>query len=278
MGKINYIGFAKMGNQFGPAHGNGEYCQKLPAGHYRVEYNRYNDELMLTKFEPRLDDILNIGSKQFNSISTNAEKFLSPETEKVFKQNGYLLKRSYFLHGPPGTGKSVLCTKLCNIAVQKKNALSLYPTEHEALERMIEVVSATDPDLFLAITLEEFDAILRNDGDHNWTTLLDGQFQAGNRLLIASTNNIERVPKRLLRPGRFSAIYEIPALTAQAKAEYLKQKQVNPEMIERIMKYSDALTIDELKEIVQNVVILGEDLDETVTAITATKTLGQDND
>jgi SpoVK/Ycf46/Vps4 family AAA+-type ATPase len=275
---VNYIGFARIGNQFGPAQGNGEYCKTLPAGHYKLEYDHYNDILLLNRFEPKLDDILNIGSKEFNEVLNNAKKFLSPETEDIFKQNGYLMKRSYFLYGPPGTGKSVLCTKVCNIAVEKKNAISVYPDGHQALERFVEVINDTDPNRFLAITLEEFDSSLRQEGDHNWTTLLDGQFQAGNRILVASTNNIGAIPSRLLRPGRFSRLYEIPALTEETKREYLVQKSVPTETIERIMKYSESLTIDEMKEIVQNVVILGEDLDSTVKAITAAKKLGYDAD
>jgi len=45
MSKINYIGFARMGNIYGPAHGLGDYTPTLPAGHYKVAWNRYTDEI-----------------------------------------------------------------------------------------------------------------------------------------------------------------------------------------------------------------------------------------
>ena len=272
--KRSYIGFAKIGNQFGPAEGRGEYSAQLPAGHYKVDYDRYQDELMLTKFDPTVDEILNLGGVEFNSVINNVNKFLSPNTKELYVKNGFLYKRSFFFHGPPGTGKSVLATQISNLAVEQKDAVAIYPSEYEALERMLEVLSTTDKDRFVCIGLEEFDGMINRHDESQWTTLLDGQFQSPNRLMIATTNNIGNINRRMLRPGRFSSLVHIPALTKECRIAYLNAKGIKAVDTDVIATDTEGFTIDELKEVVQNFHILGEPLDQVLKTIKDCKKLG----
>lgn len=278
MSKINYIGFARQGNNFGPAHGNGEYTPSLPAGHYRVSYQDWNDELMLTKFVPKMDEILNLGCKEYNEAVNVTERFLLPETAAVYAFNGFLLKRSFLLYGPPGTGKSVLANKIADLAVAQKDAIAVYPTEFEALSRMLEVLDQTDKDRFKVIALEEFDGLISRRDEGDWTTLLDGQFQSSNRLVLATTNNIEKIPGRLLRPGRFSSVVQIPALTADGRLVFLQKKGIDLKLASAIVEKTDEFTVDDLKEVVQSVVLLGQDLDNAIKAIRGVKNLGQNDE
>jgi SpoVK/Ycf46/Vps4 family AAA+-type ATPase len=274
MGKINYIGFAKMGNVFGPAMGLGEYHPTLPAGHYKVSWNEYTDELIVTNFIPKMDEILDLGNKEYDNAVAITNKFLSPEAEANFKRHGFLLKRSFLFYGPAGTGKSVLASKISDLAVKQKNAIALYPDDYSALERMLEVLDDTDKNRFKVIALEEFDALIdRNDSC--WTTLLDGQFQSSNRIVVATTNHIEEIPSRLLRPGRFSTIVEIPALGRDARGEFLRLKGISDTLNNKIVEKTDGFTIDELKEVLQCSILLGEDLDRTIAQIRAVKALGK---
>lgn len=273
MGKINYIGFARMGNIYGPAHGLGDFHPTLPAGHYKVTWNQWTDELTVTNFVPKMDEILNLGCPEFENSVQMTAKFLSPETARKFAENGFLFKRSFFFYGPPGTGKSVLASKIADMAVKSQNAVAIYPEDYNTLERMLEVLDETDKTRFKVICLEEFDNIIgRNEGD--WTTLLDGQFQSSNRMVVATTNNIHRVPGRLLRPGRFSSITLIPTLPANARDNFLKLKNVPDSVRKQIVEKTDKFTIDDLKEVVQRGVIMGENLESTIDSIRAVKTLG----
>lgn len=272
--KRNYVGFAKKGQVYGPATGEGDFAATLPAGHYKVEYNEYQDELMVTNFHPKLDEILNLGGKEYNATLKNVAKFLEPATAEAFKKHGFLLKRSFLFHGPAGTGKSVLATRLADMAVEAKNAIVLYPSGYEALERMLEVISETDKERFVVLALEEFDDKVNARDESEWTTLLDGQFQSGNRILVATTNYIESIPQRLLRPGRFSSLILIPALTPAARKTYLQSKGLDEKLVEQIVEVTNEFTVDELKEVVQNCHILGEPVKAVVAAITAARKMG----
>lgn len=278
MGKINYIGFARQGNTFGPAQGNGEYTPILPPGHYKVAYQEWNDELNLTKFVPKMDEILNLGCKEYNEAVNVTARFLLPETAVAYAANGFLLKRSFLLYGPPGTGKSVLANKIADLAVEQKDAIAIYPTEFEALSRMLEVLDQTDKDRFKVIALEEFDSLISRRDEADWTTLLDGQFQSSNRLVLATTNNIEQLPQRLLRPGRFSSVVSIPALTPEGRLTFLNKKGLNAKLAASIVEKTDEFTIDDLKEVVQSVVLLGQDLDNAIKAIRGVKNLGKNDE
>lgn len=277
MGKRNYVGFAKMGNVFGPAIGDGEYYRNLPAGHYKVDYEDYRDKLIITRFEPRLDEILNLNSKEFNDAVEIAQTFLSKNSESEYVKSGFLYKRSFLFYGPPGTGKSVLSSKISDLAVGSRNAIAIYPKSLEALQRILEVLDETDSDRFKVIVLEEFDDIVNRRGyEAEWTTVLDGQFQSSNRLIVATTNNIDAIPRRLLRPGRFSSIVHIPALSAESRKLFLQTKNVPAPMISELVDQTEGFTVDDLKEVVQGYIILGDK--STVSAIRRAKELGQSDD
>ena len=273
--KRNYIGFARMGSTFGPAEGAGDYNPTLPAGHYKVDYVDYEDRLVLTTFTPKMDEILNLGCKEFNDVLRNLGNFLSPEAAEKFKKEGYLLKRSFLFHGPPGTGKSVLATKSAQLAINTKNAIAIYPSSYDALERMLEVLGETDKERFTVISLEEVDDLISGRDESSWTSLLDGQFQSANRLLLATTNNVQEIPQRLLRPGRFSSLVYIPPLNNDARFKYLVSKGLEEAFAASIVNKTNTFTVDELKEVVQNAYILGEPLDEVILAINQARTLGK---
>lgn len=275
MSKRNYIGFAKMGAQFGPAEGRGEYTPKLPAGHYKVNYDEYNDELMLHKFVPKLDEVLNLGGKEFNDVINITKKFLSPEAAEQFQKDGFLLKRSFLFHGVPGTGKSVLSTKVSDIAVEYKNAIVLYPNDYDALERVLEVLDDTDKERFKVVSLEEFDDLVSGRDEASWTTLLDGQFQSANRLLVATTNNINSIPQRLLRPGRFNSVIEIPTLSTESRDKYFEMKGISAKDRTQVVELTKGFTVDDLKAVFQDVFILKEDVERTIDGIKAAKKLGK---
>lgn len=275
--KHNYIGFARMGNIFGPATGDGEFTPRLPAGHYKVDYDDYKDELALTAFKPHMDEILNLGCKEFNYVLNMAESFLSPQTEVAYKEQGFLLKRAFLFYGPPGTGKSVLSCKISDLAAARKDGIAIYPSSYEALERFLEVVGDTDKGRFTTVVLEEFDSLVQGRDEESWTTLLDGQFQTSNRLILATTNNVESIPKRLLRPGRFSSIIEIPALNSDARNNFLLAKKVTDDKLRKtIIKATDGFTIDDLKEVVQGALILNDSVTNVISAIRAAKELGKE--
>jgi SpoVK/Ycf46/Vps4 family AAA+-type ATPase len=143
---------------------------------------------------------------------------------------------------------------------------------------MLEVVNETDEGRFVCINLEEFDDLVNTDRHETWTTLLDGQFQSNNRLLLATTNYIQRIPQRLLRPGRFSSLKEIPLLNKESRFLYLKSKGVSGNLLGELVDKTEEFTVDDLKEVVQNVIILGEQCDVVIEDIRKAKNLGRQSE
>jgi SpoVK/Ycf46/Vps4 family AAA+-type ATPase len=116
------------------------------------------------------------------------------------------------------------------------------------------------------VVFEEFDRYIEYS-EHELLSLLDGQNQKENIIYMATTNFIDKIPARIRRPGRMSTLIEVKAPIAEARKVFIQNKcgnvlnHLSPENMDELVAATDGLTIDELKEFLQSVVIFKEDPD-----------------
>lgn len=122
-------------------------------------------------------------------------------------QNG-VVRRGALLHGAPGTGKSLTALQTASIAEQNgwtfilvKDSRLLAGLYKLALRYAPVVLFAEDIDLL--ISTGESDAM------NTFNNILDGvDSKDANIITILTTNHINKIPKVMLRPGRFDALVE----------------------------------------------------------------------
>lgn len=141
------------------------------------------------------------------------------------------------LHGPSGTGKTLLAKALANecgvnfIAVDGPELFSKWLGEtEEAVRHLFRIARQVAPTL---IFFDQLDAICPIRGDHagSMTTErvvnqllaeLDGIEHLSRVIIIGATNRIDLIDPAILRPGRFGLHLFVPLPDADARREILR--------------------------------------------------------
>ena len=155
------------------------------------------------------------------------EHLVGPIQHKdMFESMGLNCNGGVILHGPPGTGKTMLGKAVASLsgvqfmAVSGPELLSKWVGESErAVRELFQRAQEAAP---VVLFFDEFDALgrQRDGGDASahsnsvvaqLLTLMDGLGSSEDIYLMASTNQLDLVDRAFLRPGRFDrAIYVGP--------------------------------------------------------------------
>jgi len=111
-------------------------------------------------------------------------------------------------------------------------------------------LNSIQPDTSILVILEEFEEEARRN-ERSLLNLLDGPNQMKNVMYVATTNYLDKVPRRMVRPGRFSNTLEIKLPDDNARRFYLQQKFTDIDLIESIVGVTKDFTIDEVREVVK---------------------------
>lgn len=273
--KKTYKGIIQIGREFLPSREEANISDTLVPGAYTWDYNSMLKKGQFTEFKPTCDNILDLPSGEYKRITQEMKQFLNPEIKKKFKDTGFLYKRSALLHGLPGTGKTVLIQRIIKDVISSGGVV-IFCTEPISIKQMYEVIDDLQPDAMTLVIFEEIDGIIDNYGDRSLLSILDGEIQKENVMYLATTNYIDKIPKRLLRPGRFSSVIEVHYPDTAARKFYFKSKLGEFTDLELWVKKTEGLSVDELKEVVQSVYIFGNELDAVVKRIVLTKDMGSE--
>jgi hypothetical protein len=276
--KIAYKDFGISDNLYIANKQATESVDKLPPGSYKVEYIEKYDFLSFEPMNLNSDKILELPSKEFTRVVSEMKQFLEPEIKSKYNKLGFLYKRSCLLHGIPGSGKSMIVNRVAREAITN-GAIVLFCSNPETIVKAFAALGDIQPHTLKLVILEEFDAAIRYYSQEPFLVLLDGQIQVDSVIYLATTNYIEKIPARLKRPGRFSSIIEVGTPNTKAREMYLTTKLGHDySEMKSWVHHTEGLTIDELKEMVQAVEILGNDFKETLERIKALSDIPEDND
>ncbi|TLD03308.1 uncharacterized protein PgNI_12271 [Pyricularia grisea] len=162
-----------------------------------------------------------------NRLVEDIREYLRPQTRNFYRDRGVPYRRGYLLHGPPGTGKSSL-----SLALASEFNLDVYMLEIPSLRSDIELKALfTQLPQRCIVLLEDVDAIglqhrralsnsnLEDESDSEdehsdsvekrsgcslsgLLNLLDGVASPEGRILVMTTNAIEKLDTALFRDGR----------------------------------------------------------------------------
>lgn len=176
----------------------------------------------------------------------------------LFSDFGVTPPRGIMLHGPPGTGKTMLLRCVANTAnahvltISGPSIVSKYLGETEAaLRNIFNEATKYQPSI---VFIDEVDSLAPNRANDDsgevesrvvatLLTLMDGMSNNGRLVVIGATNRPNSVDPALRRPGRFDQEVEIGIPDVEARLDIL-QKQFSKMSSERY-----TLTEDNIKTI-----------------------------
>jgi len=236
---------------------------KVPAGIYKYEAGFSGYRLEEMKFNH--DEIIDIPSKEFKLAIKNLDNFLEETTKAKYTKEGFIYKLNICFHGIPGTGKTVLVSRIAQEVV-KKGGIVVFDPEPSELSKLYEALDTMQPETLCMVVFEEFDDTIRHN-EKTLLSLLDGEVQKSNMIYVATTNHLDKIPARILRPGRFPVVMEILSPTEEERLYFLNKKLDNDQEAALWAENTEGFTIDDLKVLVSSVKLLNNNYLEVITNI-----------
>ncbi|KAF2005431.1 P-loop containing nucleoside triphosphate hydrolase protein [Amniculicola lignicola CBS 123094] len=167
-----------------------------------------------------------INTKLKEMLLSDVAEFLDPKTRTWYSRHSLPYQRGYLLHGPPGTGKSSLCLSIAGhfdldvyvltmSSLNDDNLKSLFAELPQHCIVLLEDVDATavhrepNGNANASQSVNQNGPAAKKVSLSTLLNVLDGLASSEGRLLIMTTNYIERLDPALIRPGRVDMKLEL---------------------------------------------------------------------
>ncbi|MFB6085694.1 MAG: proteasome-activating nucleotidase [Halodesulfurarchaeum sp.] len=156
-----------------------------------------------------------------------------------FERVGVEPPSGVLLHGPPGTGKTMLAKAVANqtdatfIKMAGSELVRKFIGEGSRMVRdLFELAAEREPSIIFideidAVASKRTDSKTSGDAEVQRTMMqllseMDGFEDRGEVRLMAATNRFDMLDRAILRPGRFDRLIEVPEPDREARAEILR--------------------------------------------------------
>lgn len=247
-----------------------EMWQKLPAGVYK--FGRSLTGAIYAEVDKTQQDmtIPNDEDERVSKLFDEFDKFW--KSKDRYAKWGLTHKRGIVLHGPPGTGKTVVMRHLAQKLVKEYDGLvAVVNNQPHVLHSVFPMLNEYEPNRPMLAIMDDFDTLLRNNPNLEdwWLKILDGFESTRNGIMyLASANDLNAIPARILyRPSRIDRQIEVGSVPENIRRKYLttlSRGEINEDQVDQLVKLSDSFTFAQIKELFIGAVALEQGTYEEV--------------
>jgi hypothetical protein len=238
--------------------GEGKLSNKLSPGLYEIRHT--NSGIVYEKIETKRDELLRFEDPTHKAILTDMDDFWKRKPH--YENMKFLHNRALLMFGPPGSGKSCI-TRLATDDLVKKGDVVFTCRNIYDLVGALKTFREVEPERRCLVVMEDIDEM----GEHALLQLLDGSDAVDNIMYLGTTNYIDRLPKRVLRPGRFDRKIEVNHPPATGREAYFRAKLgafADDKDIKKLVDATDGFSFGHLRELLTSVFCLGHDINSVL--------------
>jgi energy-coupling factor transporter ATP-binding protein EcfA2 len=198
-----------------------DFKKHLKPGYYYAYSDMQGLHLQLV--DVVLDGLVDFEGGVSEKIVNEIDLFWKSEKKfrKINEAVKVLYKRGLLLYGPPGCGKSSLIAIVMKDVI-KRGGVALEFTGYENTSAAIQAIRQIQPDTKILVVMEDLDTLVRR-GEVDILKMLDGVDTTFDSVLFLATSNyIEKIPARMLRPSRFDLKIQLDFPSSDLRRRYLE--------------------------------------------------------
>ena len=252
----------------------------------KIKFYKFDNEWeCLKEIKKRSLDSVFIESAKKNGLIKRLTEFI--ESEKWYIDSGIPYQLGILLYGPPGTGKTSFIKAIAShlnypiYFIPASQLIKLERAFEKLTEKSIVVIEDIDCQTITHSRTDEDDNISKASGKNALDALksefseiglseilntIDGFCGVDGRILIATTNHIEKLDPALLRPGRFDIKFEMTHVTRESLTSFIRAYFPDEHFeLDETMNVKPNVTIAFLQELV----LQKATLEEIVKSVTS---------
>jgi DNA polymerase III delta prime subunit len=236
--------------------------EKLPPGYYEVHMSYEGPYVQ--KQELKTDELIDMNDSVGHTMIEEIKSFWTKA--EVFKKYGFLHRRGYLMHGPPGSGKTSLIQMVIAATIKEGGVVYSCTGSPEALDANLRVLRRLEPERQLLCIYEDIDAIAESNGEEKLLSVLDGENLVDHVINIATTNYINKLDDRIKsRPRRFDRVIKVDMPSAAARKAYLIGRfGLDDKELEKWVKDTEGFSFAALADLVISTKCLGNPYTESI--------------
>lgn len=259
--------YIKSGDGYYPRESLPKPIHKLPEGVYELKQTM-SGEIYLSAHEIQTDELIRFEDARHRLVLGEIRKFW--EAKPKFKEAGFTHKRGMLLTGAPGCGKTCLLKQVMEDVISEGDIV-IYTDQPRVLKQALRQVKDIEEDRNILVIMEDIDTIIEYN-EQTILQLMDGDDQNENVMILGTTNYPQRIPPRILRPGRFDRKLEIGPIPEAGRLCYFQHKmqkvgKMSEDNIREYVDVTDGFSFAQMREFLVSVYCLGYSAKESAARI-----------
>lgn len=236
----------------------------LPGGVYSFVWQE--GQLVYVPQPQQVDELFDFPDSAGSRFLDELRRYF--ESGARYAEFGFKHRRGFLLYGRAGGGKSSLVQRAMAEMLGRGGVVFLGNGHPGMLKIALDQLRIIEPRRYVLCVFEDIDAIIKEHGEAQLLSLLDGEGQVDYCVNLATTNYPDLLDKRVQRRRRFDTLIRVDLLDAAQRRLYFEQKLGTEDgLVGELVQASEGMTLADMADLIISVKCLALDKEAVVREI-----------